>query len=353
MKDYKGHFGIVALMGSGETTPSGGRIFEEVARSLNKPLEVAVLETPAGFELNSERVAGRVVDYIRKRLQNYSPTIHQIPARQQNGKNSTNDPIILEPIKQSNLIFMGPGSPTYTVRHLTSSLAWEMIRIRHYHGAALVLASAASIALGAYALPVYEIFKVGEDLHWKPGLDFFKVFGLSIVIIPHWNNQEGGKELDTSRCFMGEERFKQLCGLLPQRAVIMGIDEQTGVILDLLNGECRVLGGGKVHLVSAEGEEEFPAKSIFPLGKLGTYLLPEKYEKVFRNGLIRNMSKVNIECIPEFKPNDTVISLLRIRETARAKGDWQESDRIREMIRAEGWLVKDTPDGQVLERIKS
>ena len=47
-----------------------------------------------------------------------------------------------------------------------------------------IMASAAAIAASAYALPVYEIYKVGEDPHWKPGLDFFSLYGLSLVLVP-------------------------------------------------------------------------------------------------------------------------------------------------------------------------
>lgn len=40
-------------------------------------------------------------------------------------------------------------------------------------------------------------------------------FGLCLVVVPHWNNSEGGAELDTRRCFIGLERWEQLQALLP------------------------------------------------------------------------------------------------------------------------------------------
>ena len=104
---------------------------------------------------------------------------------------------------------MGPGSPTYTARQLTGSLAYEIIQARQRTGAALVLASAATIAFGCQTMPIYEIYKAGMDLHWQPGLNYFQQFGLDLVIVPHWNNAEGGAELDTSRCFMGAGRFDE------------------------------------------------------------------------------------------------------------------------------------------------
>jgi hypothetical protein len=126
------------------------------------------------------------------------------------------------------VLFLGPGSPTYTVRQLAGSLVWHMLLARHRRGAAVIMASAATIAVGALALPVYEIYKVGSELHWQPGLDLLGPYGLSLVVVPHWNNTEGGKDLDTSHCFMGRERWTQLETLLPPSVTTVGIDEHSG-----------------------------------------------------------------------------------------------------------------------------
>ena len=73
--------GQIAFLGSGETSLAGGRIFESLARRLSTPLRIAILETTAGFELNSNQVAGRVADFLKTRLQNYKPVIDVVPAR--------------------------------------------------------------------------------------------------------------------------------------------------------------------------------------------------------------------------------------------------------------------------------
>jgi hypothetical protein len=44
----------------------------------------------------------------------------------------------------------------------------------------------------------------------------------------------------------------------------------------------------------------------------------------------------------------TLHELLAAREAARAAKDWAESDRLRDEVAALGWLVRDTPDGQVV-----
>ena len=60
--------GRIAFLGSGETSLAGGRIFESLARLVPDPLRVAVMETTAGFELNSLSVAGRVADFLQTAL---------------------------------------------------------------------------------------------------------------------------------------------------------------------------------------------------------------------------------------------------------------------------------------------
>ena len=107
-----------------------------------------VLETPAGFELNSGQVSGRVADFIRVRLQNYRPDVQVVPARKRGTAYSPDLPEVAGGLLSGDLIFMGPGSPSYTVRQLKDSLAWDYLQARHRLGSALVFASAASIAVG-------------------------------------------------------------------------------------------------------------------------------------------------------------------------------------------------------------
>src|SRR4030095_13474307 len=108
--------GQIAFLGSGETSLAGGRIFEALARTIDEPLRIALMETPAGFELNSAQVVGRVGEFMTSRLQNYKHIVDVIPARQKTPALSPDDPEILKPLLYANLIFMGPGSPTYAIR---------------------------------------------------------------------------------------------------------------------------------------------------------------------------------------------------------------------------------------------
>jgi hypothetical protein len=52
--------GRIALLGSGAMSLAGGRVFESLARVHSVPLRLAVLETPAGFELTSDRLRHQI-----------------------------------------------------------------------------------------------------------------------------------------------------------------------------------------------------------------------------------------------------------------------------------------------------
>jgi hypothetical protein len=134
-------------------------------------------------------------------------------------------------------------------------------------GGCLVAASAASLTVGRYTLPVYEIYKVGQELHWVEGIDILGNFGLDLVIVPHWNNAEGGNH-DTRFCFMGRPRFEKLIALLPEKTPVFGLDEHTACILNLETNEAEVHGIGSVNLRGDNREITFKSGDRFPLDVL-------------------------------------------------------------------------------------
>ena len=231
----------------------------------------AILETPAGFEPNSDAVAGRVADFIARRLQNHAPQISVIPARRRDDPNGPDNPEILTPLLTADLIYMGAGSPTYAARQLSGTLAWQAILARHGAGASIALASAAAIAAGHALLPVYEIYKAGEDLHWREGLSLFGCYGAQLAVIPHWNNTDGGADLDTSRCFMGKARFAALEARLPGETGILGIDEHTTLLIDPTRRGCEVIGQGQVTVIARGVERSYATGEAFSTTELGPW----------------------------------------------------------------------------------
>ena len=340
--------GKVALLGSGETASVGGIVFDRLSQDINAPVHIGVLETPAGFELNSSYVAGKIADFLKVRLQNHSPIVEVIPARKKGTDFSPENPKIVSQIYGKDIIFLGPGSPTYAVRQLKNSKAWEAIRCLHASGGSIVLASAASFASGCFAVPVYEIFKAGSDPYWVNGLDLFGVYNLSLVVWPHWNNTDGGKELDTSHCFLGKTRAEELFHLLKTNVTILGIDEHTAVILDFRSGTAEVFGGGAVHIIRETIETNYFSGKAFSLDELGKFQIPTlDCFSQFDMEQIRNTR--NNRIIPSERiPNKKVLDLMVKRRRARESHNWEESDCIRKMIYQQGWRIEDTVDGQRL-----
>ena len=372
--------GPVLLFGSGETSPSGRKLFEYVLRDLPPGPRMALLETPAGFELNSSQVIGRVGEFLRLRLQNYQPQIEIIPARARGTFFSPDNPEILNPMLEADLIFMGPGSPSYAVRQLEASLAWQMLLARHRLGATLALASAATIAISTFALPVYEIYKVGEDLHWKPGLNFFGLYGLPLVFVPHWNNNDGGAELDTSRCFMGQARFEKLMKMLPPDLTVIGLDEKTGLIMDIHKGQAHVIGIGGVTLIhTGHAHTSIPSRpelqdveaialereghvhhykngQTFPLSECCPFTIPELemgVDSAIWEQALETYNRVANESqkVIRVQPPEKVMRLVNERQAARLSKEWAEADRLRLQIADLGWQVNDSPDGPVVVKI--
>ena len=340
--------GLIALFGSGETSASGRRVHDWVLRRLNAPIRLAVLETPAGFQPNSAGVADEVARFFRTRLPNHRLQVEVIPARKRGTPLSPDNRAIVAPLRQANAIFLGPGSPTYAVRQLEGSLLWQTLVARHRLGAAIILASAATIAASAQALPVYEIYKVGDDLHWCPGLDLLGEFGLSLAFVSHWDNSDGGAELDTSHCFMGRARFERLLALLPFGTDVVGIDEHTALVMELQAGECHVMGRGGVTLLRGERELRFSHGQAFPIAELGPFRMPEP-----RSGIVPEVwdwaqsaqPAVAGETPAAPQPPAAVLELAARRQVARGRRDWLGADGLRQHIQALGWEVRDSANG--------
>jgi hypothetical protein len=244
---------------------------------------------------------------------------------------------------------MGPGSPTYAIRQLRDSLAWQVIQALNRQGTTLALASAATIAIGVLALPIYEIYKVGEELHWKDGLDFFSAFGLSLVFVPHWNNRDGGDDLDTSRCFMGRARFEPLLNMLPAGMTVVGIDEQTGLLIDLEAGVCRVVGIDGVRLIRGAEVASYQTGMDFSITELGDFRLPDRPTGLPAHVWQRAMRQ-EADQEKDSSPPTSVLALVEEREAARQRRDWEAADALRARISEAGWRILDTEQGTRLEK---
>jgi hypothetical protein len=166
---------------------------------------------------------------------------------------------------QANFIFMGPGSPSYTARQLRGTLAWDIIRARHRQGATLVFASAATISVGQWVLPVYEIYKVGEDVHVKDGLG---------LLLRFWHAQSPSSRIGTmpkaawiwtpAAVLSAWNALSNGVQLTPPENVIVGLDEHSGVIIDFEKKSVMCMGSVRSPWQKTAGHGDVSIRSKIP-----------------------------------------------------------------------------------------
>lgn len=230
-------------MGSGETAPTMVGTHRE-AIDATGAREVLVLDSPFGFQENVEQLTARLVEFFETSLGVGAP-VGRLRSR-------AADPVTVARFRtqlaDARAVFAGPGSPSYALAVWQAHAVGPALADVITRGGAVTLASAAALTAGAYTIPVYEIYKVGEDPHWLRGLDLVSAFGVAAAIVPHWNNTEGANH-DTSRCYIGERRLALLeaeldCG-------IIGVDEHTAATFDGARARLAVSGKGTVTLRGA------------------------------------------------------------------------------------------------------
>jgi hypothetical protein len=256
--------GKIVLMGSGELTATMVEVHKGLLNAFAGAGQAVFLDTPAGFQLNVDQIASKAVDYFANHVR------HPLSVASYKSHVDSNDYDRRQAaglLRQADYILIGPGSPTYAVRQWEPSPVPDLLADCVVRGGTLVAASAAALTVGRFTLPVYEIYKVGQELHWVAGLDLLARFGLNLVVVPHWNNAEGGTH-DTRFCFMGARRFEALEAMLPETRPILGLDEHTACILDLAAATAEVKGIGGVTLRTPQGAITYASGERFDLAVL-------------------------------------------------------------------------------------
>jgi cyanophycinase-like exopeptidase len=336
--------GTVTLIGSGEMSSSMSRVHRMVMESIDGPVQPFFIDTPAGFQLNVHQISDKARRYFR---QHFNRDL-QIASYPSNSLPPDQVEKALTGLKKANYIFAGPGSPSYAVKHWRGSPILNVLHDRLNSGAHLAFASAASIALGSYAVPVYEIYKVGDVPFWMEGLHFFQPFGFDPVIVPHWNNAEG-KDHDTRFCFMGKSRMAPLIAKLPDDVVIFGIDEYTAVTLDFRQQSVQVVGAGSAFIRTQDQEMSFAAGSGFDIGLLANPAnsgLPRAQPSLQeKTGVNEEPSKIWAGDIPEEGqiPSAFIDWLVALRSRFRKEKKWDLADELRNKLAEFGIGIEDGP----------
>jgi hypothetical protein len=203
-----------------------------------------LLDTPYGFQENAPELATKAVDYFQTSI---NLELEVAGLTEIIGADSLAVERGLQKVADADYVFAGPGSPTYALRQWSGTPLAGLLNKKLRDGGIVTFASAAALTLGRFTLPVYEIYKVGEDPRWLDGLNILGNIGINVALIPHYNNAEGGHH-DTRFCYMGERRLSMLERELPADVYVLGVDEHTGMVIDLDAETVTVVGKGVVTI---------------------------------------------------------------------------------------------------------
>ena len=262
---------LLTIMGSGETSPTMVKPHREVFEHLSASALTAdaaipsvFLDTPFGFQENADELSAKTVQYFKVSLNRIVDVAGLCDVAT---ATTLEREVAFNTIRQARFVFAGPGSPTYALRQWAGTPLPELLAEKLQTGGAVTFSSAAALTLGISTVPVYEIYKSGTNPHWLDGLDLLTPFGLPVAVIPHYNNTEGGHH-DTRFCYLGERRLRILEELLPAGAFVLGVDEHTGVILDLDKDTAKVVGLGVVTVRRNGISMEIPSGETVPIDML-------------------------------------------------------------------------------------
>jgi len=239
----------LVIIGSGETSPTMVKVHRELIASVPRG-DLTMLDTPFGFQANADDLTDKIAEYFRDSV---GADLGVASWRRRDEPAAARERALAR-VGRSGWAFAGPGSPSYALRQwIDTPMPIGLAEIVH-RGGTLVMGSAAAVTLGSHSLPVYEIYKVGEEPRWLPGLDLLGTLtGLNAAVIPHYDNREGGRH-DTRFCYMGETKLLELEALLPADVGVLGVDEHTAVVIDIEAGVAEVRGNGTMTLRHRDNE---------------------------------------------------------------------------------------------------
>jgi len=388
---------LLLILGSGETSPAMVTPHQRLFARLGSDAKAVLLDSPYGFQENADELTERIQEYFSDSV---GRQVSAITFRAAPPPDAVSHATEIQHLREASWIFAGPGSPSYALRTWQDSAVPEIIHQRLRDGGVVVFASAAALTLGAFTVPVYEIYKVGESPRWLPGLDVLgRATGLRAAVVPHYNNAEGGTH-DTRFCYLGERRLAALETQLPPDAFVLGVDEHTGLLIDLDSGVAEVVGRGQVtvrrggsewYVQSGESttlseiaeragvkresvEVELPtspagatlpatavraalaaadpATALSVIAELDRQATSESARVEVRAllGAVSEAIGGPVDATELVRP--LVELLLALRAAARTDKRWSDSDTIRDGLAGAGVIVRDTPDGTTWEMKK-
>jgi len=231
--------GLIALVGAGEYLP----VMEDVDRHLLSSLDsskpkVVCLPTAAGQEGDESinRWSRMGVEHFRK----LGADVTALPIID---RESANDPQFVSTLENADFIYFSGGNPLHLYQSMEGSRAWAAMQKAWDRGAVYAGCSAGAMILSK-RIPSFRLAQTVDGFGTVPAQ----------FILPHFDAVP--------------VVFKPLIFALRKQLKngerLLGVDENTALV-GKLDGEWKVMGQGKVHLITRDGDAVFAADQNVPL----------------------------------------------------------------------------------------
>ncbi|HSO11408.1 MAG TPA: Type 1 glutamine amidotransferase-like domain-containing protein [Anaerolineales bacterium] len=222
--------GLIALVGSGEYLPVMEDVDRHLLASLNlngRRPRVVCLPTAAGQEGDES-----VNRWSRMGVEHFQKLGADVMTLRIIDKTSANDEQFVPLLENSNLIYFSGGNPNYLRETMNGSRVWSAMQKAWSNGAVYAGCSAGAMIL-AKRIPSFRLFGTIEGFGIVPAQ----------FVIPHFDAIPA--------------MFKPLTFALTRQLkdgeLMIGVDEDTALV-GTLGGEWKVMGRGRVHAFTNEGE---------------------------------------------------------------------------------------------------
>lgn len=235
--------GLIAMVGAGEYLSVMNDVDRHLLASVKvngRAPRVVCLPTAAGQE-GSESV-GR---WSRMGVEHFKALGADVAAIPIIDKDSANDPQYEKLLESADLIYFSGGSPNYLFQTMNGSRAWAAAQKAWERGAVYAGCSAGAMIL-AKQIPNFRL----------PGSKPAEGFGVvpAAFVFPHFDAIPGPFKV----------MVNFLRGGLKEKELALGVDENTALV-GKTGGEWKVMGKGKVHLLTHKSALTFSAGEIVPL----------------------------------------------------------------------------------------
>ena len=382
--------GRLVIMGSGENAPTMVKLHRTLMKELGDSTKY-MIDTPYGFQVNADDLGAKYQQYFDESV---GAKIELAQWRRKDASKVEHERTLSQ-LQQASWVLAGPGSPSYALNQWTDTAIPAAFADLVRRGGTLVTGSAAAATIGVHAIPVYEIYKVGEDPYWLAGLNLLgDLLGIRAAVVPHFDNREGGRH-DTSCCYIGMHRLEILETQLHDGAGIIGVDEHTAVVIEVGTGAVSVHGAGgltlrqsgkSVFIASADSttvdamREALHSTNTVEIAATTDLIANSDLLATFREALQSGDSSAALAAVlstedavfatdaaahrelrtmlveladaahsglqdPRTLLSPLVDVALNVRKLARENKDYAMSDLVRDSLTAAGIEVRDTPEG--------